>query len=117
MTRWAIVLLVLLVAGRALAVDVYGTSATLGWTAASGAPTGYECWTSRNAAASTLQGTGPGLTCTITGVVGESIVVKVRAVTTDPTYDSPGPFSPDSLPIVFRAKRQLGAPGAPVLAP
>ena len=117
MTRWALALLVLLAAGQAAAVDVYATTATFAWTAAAGAPTGYECWTSRNAAASTLQGTGPGLTCTVTGVVGDTVIVKVRAITTDVTYQSPGPFSPDSLPVTFRALKLLGPPGTPALTP
>lgn len=94
-------------AGPASAVDLPGaTSATLAWTAASGPVAGYSVYVSRNGASPAgpeQQVTSP--RATVSGVLGESLVVWVEAFDAS---GAPGPVSQSSDSLRF-----VAAPGAP----
>ena len=90
----------------ASAVDVAGTSVSLGWTAATGPVSGYYVIVSRNAAAAKVESVTVGTTKTLTGAIGETLVVQVAAFAQDGVA---GPVSPASAPIKFVSSRAVEA--------
>src|SRR5437867_1692677 len=80
------------------AVDVAGTSVSLGWTPATGPVSGYYVIVSRNAAAAKVESVTIGTTKTLTGTIGDTLVVQVAAFAPDGVA---GPVSPASDPIQF----------------
>jgi uncharacterized membrane protein len=101
--RSVLALVVLLVAWAtpAAATDVVGrTSANLAWSPASGAVAGYGIFVSRNGGAysATPDATSATPGTTVSGVYGDTLLVKVAAYDASGVY---GPFSPVSDPIHF----------------
>ena len=88
----------LALATSAGAVDVAGTSVSLGWNPATGPVSGYYVIVSRNSAAAKVESVTIGTTKTLTGTIGETIVVQVAAFAQDGVA---GPVSPASDPIKF----------------
>ena len=82
----------------ASAVDVTGTSVSLGWTAATGPVSGYYVIVSRNAGAAKVESVTVGTNKTLSGTVGETLVVQVAAFAQDGVA---GPVSPASDAIKF----------------
>src|SRR5262245_27659114 len=90
------------------AVEVVGTTVQLGWTAASGPVSGYYVIVSRNSAAAKVESVTIGTNKTVTGAVGETIVVQVAAFAQDGVA---GPVSPASDPIKFVSTSGSGSGG------
>lgn len=104
-----LVLALVLVASPAWAVDHNGTSAKLGWTPASGPVAGYEVHVKRGTGAFVKEQDVTALEATISGVAGETVIVKVRAYSANKATF--GNFSVDSDPVTF--KPIPGVPGKP----
>ena len=94
LTKIALSLAGLLLAAPAEAavVDVTGTSAKLGWTAAAGAVTSYGVFVSRNGSAFPVSPDQVVATpeATVIAAAGDTLIVKVAA------YDANGTKGPDS---------------------
>jgi hypothetical protein len=86
------------VSTSAHAVDVVGTSVSLGWNSATGPVSGYYVIVSRNSAAAKVESVTVGTNKTLTGAIGETLVVQVAAFAQDGVA---GPVSPASAPIKF----------------
>src|SRR2546426_11494314 len=86
--------------GSANAVDVVGTSVSLGWAAANGPVSGYYVIVSRNSAAAKVESVTIDTSKTMSGSLGDTLVVQVAAFSTDGVA---GPGSPSSDPIKFVA--------------
>ena len=87
-------------AAASLAVEVPGTSARLRWSAASGPVAGYRVQVSRRGSAFAAELSVPGPLATVSGVIGDTLLVRVAA------YDAAGrmgPVSAVSEPITFVA--------------
>ncbi len=95
-------LLTLAISLAAHAVDVGGTRVTIAWTPASGAVLGYYVIVSRNGAAARVESTVGAPQATVTGAVGETVIVKAAAFGASGVA---GPSSPPSLPIRFVSAR------------
>jgi hypothetical protein len=98
----------------ASAVDVTGTSVSLGWTAAAGPVSGYYVIVSRNSAAAKVESVTVGTSKTLTGTVGETLVVQVAAFAADGVA---GPVSPASDPITFVSSTGSGSGGGTTSPP
>src|SRR4030095_11375895 len=71
------------VSTSAHAVDVVGTSVSLGWNSATGPVSGYYVIVSRNSAAAKVESVTVGTNKTLTGAIGETLVVQVAAFAQD----------------------------------
>jgi hypothetical protein len=80
------------------AVDVAGTQVNLGWTAASGPVSGYYVIVARDGGTAKVESVTVATSKTLTGTVGETLVVQVAAFAQDGVA---GPVSPSSSPITF----------------
>lgn len=103
------------VAAPAEAVDIVGkTSATFGWTAASGPVGSYRVFVARNTstfpsgAESTVSAGSRAVT--IAAKVGETIKVRIAAVSSSGTQ---GPYSPESVAVRFVSATSSAAPAVP----
>jgi VCBS repeat protein len=92
----------------ASAVDVVGTSVSLGWSAATGPVSGYYVIVSRNSAAAKVESVTTATAKTLTGAIGETLVVQVAAFAPDGVA---GPVSPASDPIKFVSSTGSGSGG------
>jgi hypothetical protein len=92
----------------ARAVDVAGTSVSLGWDAATGPVSGYYVIVSRNSAAAKVESVTVGTNKTLTGAIGDTLVVQVAAFAQDGVA---GPVSPASDPIQFVSSTGSGSGG------
>ncbi|HVN36979.1 MAG TPA: VCBS repeat-containing protein [Myxococcota bacterium] len=92
-------------------IDLYGvTSATLGWSPASGAVKGYYVVTARNGANPELQGVASGTQATVTGAYGDTLTVQVAAFD---AAGNAGPLSTPSNALVFHAIPTSGSTTPP----
>src|SRR5262245_13058739 len=91
-------------------VDLFGvTEATLQWSAANGAVSGYYVIVARNGGAPAVYGVSTDNRETVTAAVGDTVTVQVAA------FDAAGvagPLSPSSVPFRFNAAPG-GGPGNP----
>jgi len=87
-------------APTAYAVDVVGTQVNVGWTAASGPVSGYYVIVARDSGAAQVESVTVGTNKTLTGTLGQTLVVQVAAFAQDGVA---GPVSPPSSPILFVA--------------
>ena len=120
LTKIALSLAGLLLAAPAEAavVDVTGTSAKLGWTAAAGAVTSYGVFVSRNGSAFPVSPDQVVATpeATVIAAAGDTLIVKVAAYDANGTK-GPDSASSDSLHFVAAAGPPPDpAPAAPVLS-
>ena len=93
--KYVIPILALLIALPALAIDFEGTEFSVGWTASTGAVEGYQVHVGRNGGAFQEESTVTEPTAVLGGLVGETLIVKVRAYSGDYLSE----FSPESDPI------------------
>ena len=82
------------------AVDVMGDSVEIAWSPASGDVAGYYLIVARNGAAASVEGYSVDTQETLSGAIGDSLVVQVAAYGPDGVA---GPSSPPSEPIAFVA--------------
>lgn len=101
-------------ASSALAVDIFGSSAGLSWSAATGPVSGYAVQVSRNGSVYREEQRVAGLTTRVAGAVGETLRVRVAA------HDSTGRMGTagtPSDPIVFRTAATPPPPPPPAPPP
>jgi hypothetical protein len=92
------------------AVDVFGSSAGLSWSAASGPVSGYAVQVSRNGSAYREEQRVAGLTTRVSGAVDDTLRVRIAAH--DPT-GRVGPAGTPSDPLVFKAAASPPPPPPP----
>jgi FG-GAP-like repeat len=95
---WLVAFTISLSSTAARAVEIVGTQATVGWTPASGPVAGYYVIVSRNAQPAKVESITIDTKKTLTGSLGETLVVSVAAFAQDGVA---GPVSPSSNPITF----------------
>ena len=107
--KWALVILALLVALPALAVNLLGTDATFGWTQDDEIqPEGWEVFVSRDGGEFVHEQVVTEKMVTLSGAPNETISITVKAFIGNAHSESSEP----SDPITFRV---LSAPGGPAL--
>ncbi len=92
------------------AVDVTGSTVSLAWAAASGPVSGYYVIVSRNGLPAKVESVTVERSKTLSGTVGDTLVVQVAAFGQDGVA---GPVSPSSDPITFVASGGSGGTAPP----